>query len=421
MANSSPPIISLRDLYAAGAYLFFGAILLQNTAALICVSLGIDAPVSVFYAVKFAVLACTIGLFALVDGIDGSLMRADRLSLFLVVVIVAVAVAKGGGLSYVANELKFYLGPIVFYLVGRITAPFKKDKQLGVFLVIVAAIYVAIGFGYILVDRQTLINGGLKSLFDEKLNEIGRGEATYNGLPINFYYFDTAGNVTNRAFGALMDPLGSAFFGATLFLHLVEAHKRRVVMGAGILAIAVAALIVLSLTRSIIVGLGVVLVSWCLAKVSRRALLLGTGIILAGIGCVMAIRSGQDMLGMLDLLDPSSLAHVNAYLQNDKLSASLVGIRFDTGTARGAESLYLTVFFECGVAGLFLYLAWFRQLYGRLQKQVKAPYVSASLQSFLVYALASLTTEHWFVFSSGALFWFLLGNTLTAIEQPQVS
>ena len=180
-------------------------------------------------------------------------------------------------------------------------------------------------------------------------------------------------------------------------------------------SVAVAVLIVLSFTRSIIAGIVVVLLASLIHKKGIAALpiwAIFVGALAVGAFLLTHLET------ILDPLDPSTQAHLKAYLQLD-LKSSLIGSLFDSGTPRGAESLYLTIFLECGLGGLLFYLAWISHLYRNLQRRIAAPYARATLESMFVYLLASFTTEHWFIFTSGSLFWFLIGNTLSWAEDHE--
>jgi hypothetical protein len=402
------------DLSVAGAYLFFVVILVQNTAALALVSTGVAVPVSPFYEVKFLLLIAVVWLL-LVTRTLPRIGSTEMTAVVTIFVVTALAVAKGGGVWYEADELKFYVVPIVLYFVGRATAPFKRDRQLAYFLMTLGILYVVLGTAYELIGRDALADAGLKALLGEKLNGIGRADELVNGLPINFWFFRSNGQMIPRAIGALFDPLASAYFGVTLFFYLWEMHRRRVVVGAGPLAAAVAVLIGLSLTRAMIFGIVVVFVASLLHKKGIAAMPLWPALV-AGVVGVVTLAMNVDTIA--PLLDPSSGGHLRAYLQLD-VTNSLIGHRFAGGAPRGYESLYSTIFFECGIVGLLCFLTWFVQLYFRMRKLVGYPFALAAFESLMVYLWASFTTEHLFASSSCGLFWFLLGNTLTCIDREK--
>ena len=403
------------DISAFGAYLFFIVILAQNSVALVFISTGSAPPIEPFYAVKFLILAAVVWLL-LVTRTLPRFKNTDLTALVIVVAVTALALLKGGGVSYEADELKFYLVPVVIYFVGRVTAPFKEDRQLAHFLMTLGIIYVVVGTAYMLIDRQTLADGGMKTLLGGKYGDVGRADGLWNGLPLNFWFFRSGSSAIPRAFGALFDPLASAYFGATLALYLWEVQRRKVVAGAGLLAFAVAVFIGLTMTRAMILGIIIVFVASLLHRKGIAAMPLWPAL-LAGIAGVALLAANLNAI--IPLLDPSTGGHLRAYLQLN-VTNSFIGQRFAAGAPRGEESLYSTIFFECGIAGLICFLSWFFQLYFRLRKLVAYPYARATFELLTVYLLASFTTEHLFALSSCGLFWFLLGNNLTAIEQEQL-
>jgi hypothetical protein len=404
------------DLSVAGAYLFFVVILVQNTAALALVSTGVAVPVSPFYEVKFLLLIAVVWLL-LVTRTLPRIGGVEMTAVVTIFVVTALAVAKGGGVWYEADELKFYVVPILLYFVGRATAPFKRDRQLAYFLMTLGILYVVLGTAYELIGRDALADAGLKALLGEKLNGIGRADELVNGLPINFWFFRSNGQMIPRAIGALFDPLASAYFGVTLFFYLWEIHRRRVVAGAGYLAAAVAVLIGLTFTRAMILGIVIVFVASLLHKKGIAAMPLWPAIVAGVVGVVMLATNVDSIV---PLLDPSSGGHLRAYLQLD-VTSSLIGHRFAVDAPRGEESLYSTIFFECGIAGLICFLTWFVQLYFRIRKLIGYPFARATFESLIIYLLASFTTEHLFASSSCGLFWFLFGNSLTAIDQAKAN
>ena len=406
-----------HNVAAIGAYLFFAAILLQNTAALAFVATGVDAPISPFYAVKFLLLLAAVWLL-LVTRTLPRFGSTERMALVVIFVVLFATVVKGGGVQYEAGELEFYFVPILLFLVGRTTAPFRGDRQLAYFLMTLGILYAVLGTAYELIGRDALLNGGLKVLLGEKFNGIGRGNDVMNGLPMNFWFFRSDGTMVPRAFGALFDPLASAYFGATLVFYLWEAHRRKVVAGAGLLAAAIAVLIGLSFTRAMILGVIIVFLASLVHKKGIIAIPFWP-VLVAGAVSVGLLVANLDRV--IPFLDPSSGGHLSAYVKLDDTRnlISLFGHRFASGTPRGEESLYSTIFFECGIVGLGCFLTWFLHLYFRIRKLIGYPYARATFESLIVYMIASSTTEHWFAASSCTLFWFLLGNNLTAIDQEK--
>jgi hypothetical protein len=402
------------DTSVAGAYLFFIVILVQSSIALLFVSTGADVPIEPFYAIKFLLLAFFVWLLLVTKTLP-RFKPTEMTAAAIVFVVIALAVAKGGGVAYIADELKFYLVPVMIYFIGRIVAPFKDDRQLARFLMTLGFIYVVLGAAYVLIDRETLADIGLKALLGGKYSDLGRNNGLWNGLPITFWFFRSGASPIPRAFGALFDPLASAYFGATLVFYLWEVHRRKVVAGAGLLAAAVAVLIGLSMTRAMILGIVIVFVASLLHKKGIGAMPLWPAVLAGAIGVVLL---AANLDAIIPLLDPSSGGHLQAYLQLN-VTNSFIGQRFTDGAPRGEESLYSTIFFECGIVGLICFLTWFGQLYFLLRKLVAYPYARAAFESLLVYLLASFTTEHLFASSSCGLFWFLLGNNLTVIEQSK--
>lgn len=406
------------DLSVGGAYCFFIAILLQGPAALIFISTGLDIPVSPFYAIKLLLLAAAVWLMLATRTLP-RFGRTEKIAVAIVILITLLAVAKGTPPYYIADQLKFYTVPFVLFFVGRALAPFRLERQLALFLMVVAGLYVFLSVSYELIGRDTLSDIGLKILLSQKFSDVGRGSDEFvYGYPTNFWLFLNGGAIQiPRAFGALFDPLATAFFGMPLCFYLWEAHRRKVIVGASFMAIAVALVIGLTLTRSIIIGVAIVFLASLFFKRGVAAVpLWPAGVLFIAVAVGMAMNSRAAILLVESSLDPSSIAHFEAYLKWDA-STSLLGHRFAYDAPRGEESLYLTIFFESGIAGLICFLTWFAHLYFRLRKLVGNPYTRPAFESFVVYFVASFTTEHWFASTSGSLFWFLLGNTLTFAEE----
>lgn len=397
--------------FALGMYLFFGALLLQNVVALSFLATGLPFPISAVYAVKYLLLLA-IGCLLLVTKAFYRALWADKVTLAVLGAVLLLAVVRGGGIGYMAEELRFYLAPVAFYLIGKAAAPFLDSRQIGRFVVYVACLYVLIGFLFVLIDRDVLMDFGLRAFFHQKLSDIGRGDETNNGLPTNFFYFPDQGGEIYRAFGAFFDPLVTAYFGAPLFFFLYETHRRRLVRHAGVLTALVGLLLMLTLTRAIVVGVAFVCLFSLVRKKGIAALPLWLALGVGGLGVVAAIFNLESLLSSLD---PSSAAHLNAYL-NFSVTTGLMGSPPDPGATRGAESLYLTILLELGAGVLAVFIVWFASIYRKLLRLYELPYMRAALESMFVYLLASFTTEHWFVFTSGSLFWFLLGNIMSCAE-----
>lgn len=407
------------DLSLAGTYCFFVAVLIQGIIALIFISTGLDIPVSPFYAVKFLLLAAGIWLIVATKMLP-RFGNTEKLAAVIGLVIIILAVAKGTPLYYIADQLKFYMTPFILFFVGRSLVPFRSERQLAMFLMVVASLYVFLGLSYELIGRDALSDIGLKSLLSQKFSDVGRGSDEFvYGYPTNFWLFLNGGAIRiPRAFGALFDPLATAFFGMPLCLYLWEAHRRRAIAGAGFMVAVVAFSISLTLTRSIILGIVLVFLASRVFKKGIAAIPLWPAAIVffVVVAIGMTMNSHAAILLVESTLDPSSIAHFEAYLKWDA-STNLLGHRFAYDAPRGEESLYLTIFFESGIVGLITFLAWFAHLYCRLRNSISSPYVRAAFESFVVYFVASFTTEHWFAATSGSLFWFLLGNTLTVAEE----
>lgn len=398
--------------FAFGMYLFFGVLLLQNIVVLPFLATGLAFPISLVYAIKYVVLAA-VGCLLLVTSDFYRTLWADKPVMAVLVAVLLLAAVRGGGFGYTAEELRFYLTPVAFYLIGKAAAPFLDERQIGRFVVFVAVLYVAIGLFFVVIDRQFLMDYGLRSFFHQKLPEIGRGDETYDGMPTNFFYFGNDGGVFYRAFGAFFDPLITAYFGASLFFFLYETHRRKLARYAGVLTALVGLLLLLTMTRAIITGVAFVALFSMVRKKGIAALPVWLALVVGGIALTAAIIN---FASLLSLLDPSSVAHLNAY-RNITITTGLIGSPPDPDATRGAESLYLTIFTELGVGVLVVFVIWFASIYRRLLRGYDLPYMRPALESMFVYLLASLTTEHWFIFTTGSFFWFLLGNVVRNAER----
>jgi hypothetical protein len=405
-------ILKNVNSFAFGMYLFFGVLLLQNIVVLPFLATGLAFPISLVYAIKYVLLAA-VGCLLLVTRDFYRTLWADKPVMAVLGAVLLLAAVRGGGFGYMAEELRFYLTPAAFYLIGKAAGPFHDERQIGRFVVFVALFYVAIGLLFIVVDRRFLMDFGLRSFFHQKLPEIGRGDETYNGMPTNFFYFGNEGRVFYRAFGAFFDPLVTAYFGASLFFFLYETHRRKLVRYAGVLTVFVGLLLMLTMTRAIIMGVAFVVVLSITRRKGIAALPVWLALVVGGVALAAAILN---FASLLSLLDPSSVAHLNAY-RNISITTGLIGSPPDPDAPRGAESLYLTILMELGVGVLAVFVIWFASIYRKLLRGYELPYMRPTLESMFVYLLASFTTEHWFVFTSGSIFWFLLGNVLRNAER----
>ena len=397
--------------FSIAVYFFFCALLLQNTVALSVTAAGLGLPVHTIYLVKELVLVFMVVLM-LATKVVYKFSKVDRVALLLIAFLFADVIVKGGSIYDQAMQLRFYLTPLILYFLGRNLAPFRRQSDLTRFVIIISAIYVFLGFMYMLIDRETLLQIGLGQLLSEKLGHFGREGAVFGGLPINFYFYHQDGELTARAFGALFDPLASAFMGAVLFFYLIEIRRLTNNKLAGLLAAGVALIVVLTITRAIIIGVLIALILFQFRKKNLRysaVFALTASFFIAGILIFVNVDS------IINSLDPSTRAHLSAYLNLDTATI-FMGESSGAGEIRGAESLYLTILKEHGIVLLLFYLMWLQFIYSFLRKHYAYNYAFATVAAMIVYIMASLTTEHWFSSSSGALFWFLLGNTLTFIQ-----
>lgn len=398
-------------VFTVAVYFFFCALLLQNTVALSMTVAGLGVPVHIIYLVKDFLLVFMLGLM-LVTKTVYKFSKVDRGGLILMFFLFVVVIVKGGGIYDQAMQLRFYLTPLVLYFLGRNLALFSQPSVMIRFIFTISSIYVFLGLMYVFVDRETLLHLGLGQLLSEKLGHIGREGAIFGGLPINFYFYHKSGEMTNRAFGALFDPLASAFMGAVLFFYLIEIRRLTRNKLAGFLAAGVAFIIVLTITRAIIIG---ILISLMVFQFQKKSLNRSAVFVLIVSLIFAALMLTVNFDSIFYALDPSTRAHFSAYL-NVNTATIFTGEPYGAGQVRGAESLYLTLLKEHGLVLLLFYLAWLQIIYGFLRKHYNYPFAYATVAAMLVYMMASLTTEHWFSFSSGALFWFLLGTNLTAIQ-----
>jgi hypothetical protein len=336
----------------------------------------------------------------------------DKRLLTVALLVVLIALARGGGLAYIADELRFYLAPVAFYLLGRVARPFQSDRRIARFVIFVAALYVAVGFLFVILDRNWLLDYGLRDFFHQKMQDLGREDEIFNGLPINFYFFREGGKEISRAFGAFFDPLVTAFFGAAVFFYIAETYRRMRTVFTGALTALVGLMLLLTLTRAIIL---IVILVILISSVTRRGIAsLPLWVALVAVGlAVLAIALNMDAL--IQSLDPSSVGHLDAYLSIGP-TTGVLGAPPDPGAPRGSESLYLTAFLEMGAIVFIAYALWIGSLYAKLRRHYGQPYTRPALESMFIYLLASFTTEHWFVFTSGAFFWLLLGDVLGIVE-----
>lgn len=405
--------INLRttNVFAVGLYLFFGVLLLQNMAVLMLLATGLDVPITIFSVVNAALLFSLACLMLLRRDLYTTLWADKKLALVIGAVGI-VSLLRGGGLGYLAGELRFYLSPIAFFLIGRVAAPFLTERQIARFVVFVATLYVVVGFIFVAIDRNLLMDYGLRAFFHQKLAGLGRSDETFNDLPINFYFFREGQKEIYRAFGAFFDPLVTAFFGAALFFYIYETHRRRLAKYAGLLTVLVGFMILLTMTRAIILVVVLVLIIGLLFKRGIASLPIWLAVTSAGLAIVAVALNLNTLLASLD---PSSIGHLNAYL-NINATTGLIGAPPEPDAPRGNESLYLTIFLELGVIVTGVIAVWITSLYRGLLRHYDEPYMRPALEAMFVYMLASFTTEHWFVFTSGALFWLLLGNVTKLSE-----
>lgn len=397
-------------IYKATVYAFFLTIILQNTIGLIITGMGMGVPLLTVYFLKDVLLVFLV-IMTLMGNVIYKFGRVDKVAFVIMAFICMAAIMKGGGIGSLIFELRFYLAPVVMFFIGRNLAPFRSEKEITTFVLIIGSIYTILGLVYMLIDREMLLQMGMTSLLSEKLGQFGR-TSMIGGFPLNFFYYSGDGTIYSRAFGAHFDPLATAFFGAVLFFYLLEAHKRLFTPIAKFVAIGVGIMILLSMTRSIIFSILIALLLFQLERKELRLNLFSLIVLILGIvGSFIFIDLGS----LQDQIDPSSAIHLSVYTELN-LNNLIFGSGIETGKPRGSESVYLTILYEHGIGVFFIYLVWIIILYRWFFSHFMYPYSYAASAAMLVYAIASLTTEHWFSISSGTIFWFLIGNSMTLIQ-----
>jgi len=297
------------------------------------------------------------------------------------------------------SAVRFYTMPLVMYLLGRYLVQLKDDRVVEKFILFISIGFVAISLAFVFVGRDTLLALNITDFFQDKFKIFGRSDAIVNGFPINFFFHHSDGSMMERSFGALFDPLATAFFGATILFFCYEIFRRKRKFVYFILSLLILLVISLTFTRAILIMIPVVLLLYRIDKYHVRITPILPILILM---LFVIIVLTQYLENLRSLLDPSTIAHLSVYKLENILS--LVTGQVKGGEIRGSESLYLTMIKDYGVLFFGLYLVLFVKIYRYLVSTKDLLFSYALLASFVVYVMASFTTEHWFALSSSSLF-----------------
>jgi hypothetical protein len=329
----------------------------------------------------------------------------------MLMVFIAIGLEMNAVMDAV-SKLRFYLAPLLLFLLGRNVAPLRTFRQVRVFVYCLSVLFILLGALYILLSRGVLLDLGLGDMLRAKLGHFGREDALFQGLPVNFSFYHKDGAVTERGIGPLFDPLATAFMGSVLMFYLVEIYQNRKRWFSLFLIIGVSIIVLLTLTRAIIIASIISLMLYRLNRSRMRRSTVYLVVVSTFVGLMYLLGVSNDLSSALD---PSTVAHIQVYLSLDAKDL-IFGAGIGEDDVLGSESLYLTILKDHGLLMFSIYMWWIVLLYLNVRKYFTQIFSYSTSASMFVLLLASFTTEHWFTFSSSALFWFLLGNNLSSME-----
>jgi len=391
-------------------YTIFTLILVQSTLAFILNAIEPSLDSSRIYAIKDLLIVFLISLMLLTKT-RYEICSLDKYVLILICLLPIIIALNSIDAWGMVSGMRFYMMPLVMYLLGRYLLQLKDDHLIEKFILFLAVGYVVLSLVYVFIDREILLGLNISDFFEDKFKIFGRSDAMINGYPVNYFFHHKDGSLSARSFGALFDPLATAFFGTTILCFCYELYKRKKRSIYLVLSLAILLVVGLTFTRAILFMLPVVLLLYGFRKGHVRTAPL-LPILLAMLFGIIILALYQEELNLF--LDPSTIAHLSVYRLENILSLSAA--QQDDIEIRGSESLYLTMIKDYGILFLILYLVLFAKIYRHLITEKERMYNYSLLASFAVYVMASFTTEHWFALSSSSLFWFLLGRNMTTRE-----
>jgi len=387
-------------------YLIFALIMVQSTLAFILNAIEPSLDSSKVYVVKDLVIVSFV-LLMLLTKARYEICSLDKYVITLILLVPVLLTLYSANAWEFISAVRFYTMPLVMYLLGRYVIHLKDDRVFEKFILFVSIAFVVISLAYVFIDRDILLALNITDFFQDKYKIFGRSDAMINGFPINFYFHRSDGSMMERSFGALFDPLATAFFGATILFFCYELYRRKKKVVYFFLAWLILLVIGLSFTRAILLMIPVVLLMYGIKKYFVRITPILPIIVFMMFFIVVMT---QNLENLRSVLDPSTIAHLSVYEFDQIISLATGQVR--DSEIRGSESLYLTMIKENGLLFFGLYLLLFVKIYRYLISNKDQVFSYALLTSFVVYVMASFTTEHWFALSSSSLFWFLLGRNV---------
>jgi hypothetical protein len=371
----------------------------------------------------------------------GRLNTVDYLFLANVGLVLLYAILPDGVLG-VPSELRIRIWGLRFsliclglFMMGR-SIPYNPKRLAVAVKLLVGMTIVIVAFGiieFLFIPREILTAGympwlAVKNSAPDAANA-PIGEMAY---VVGFGDF-----IIKRMMSFFLTPLGLAYFlilPFALFLSAMILKKRwkgsvKIPLPSLIITLTATA-IVLSLTRAVIAVALVMLALTYLGRNSFKAM-----IIVGVLGLIFATTFLKTVISRtVNLEDPSAAAHAYAYvvgIQNIREHPLGIGLgkagpvagqfgaegMYSETDASVGESLYLSMTMERGFISLAVFLFFVIALArtaNRLAGCEDAGFNSrligkAIFIATICFAVASISTEHWFGFQSSALFWWFAG------------
>ena len=300
------------------------------------------------------------------------------------------------------------------YYFGRFASEFTtfqvffKKIRIGLILLVVFGI-----FEWSFINRDYLISGYTEFM------KLKGGDAGIEGDE-SFAYYATFGSIQIvRMMSALMSPLSLAYFLVVpisfLSASLFTGNKSNINV---ILAIGVGSAIILSVTRAVIVGFCFALILYALFSTNKIKTLLFVVMFIFLMNLFLPFD--KIITDTINLDDASSRGHQLGYLLSFEsfiqnpwghglATAGPIANFSVEGQSMGGETLYLTIANTRGIFGLIAFILIPISVLFTYKKIINYEMRIAVFLSTITYVLASITTEVWIGFQTGAMYWMLLG------------
>ena len=407
--RNMPPMPYNKTVKISILMLFLMLLLVQNTLALIFAGTFHGLGVSLLFYLKELFIVVMFFLTLLVNR-KYKFDVVDNLAMVIFIFTLILCVFSFNNIATTLYRLKFYLGPLILFFIGRYYFSNISFNNIQVLFVITSFIILCYSYLYLFIDRSQLLNLNITDVFVSKGQDPNLLSLN-DGFPINFdsYY---EGKEFHRAFGLFLDPLAMGFFLVPyLFYYRYESICKRRPYDY-LVYFLLFLLLLLTQTRAIILSYMFACIAVRIRKGTPR-ILSSKIIVLCVLSIIVTIIALYKVI--IDYADPSTWGHLIAYANIIKNYANIdsINLIFGSGyseeTAFGNESIFTTMITHNGLIYFILFNTFIYRAYNIMKNNIHLKLNLITISSLIVYYLASFTTEHWFATTSSAVFWILLG------------